>query len=296
MRLIESAKGLEAAKDGSYPVVLISPGQGSSGYYHEEVIREYAPEAFPKGTHVYLDHLKEGETRSVERLLGTLIEDTVVDESGQAINRFKPLSKHAEWIEEVRGAVGLSVSVRGTGREDVIDGRKTVVVESLEPHVTNTVDLVSYAGRGGRFLESYLEDANQEDNRTRTEPSAGNTEGTEVMELTDEQIGKIATAVVAQLPQAETPSEPQTVADPEDRAAAVEATVKVESAEISASLKAKLIEGIKAGDYDVDQRIADDIALREEIRTELTESLGAGAGASALNESAKDDTYEIEGW
>src|SRR5690349_5992637 len=67
------------AADGSFEVVLIAPGQGSSGYYSEEVIRDYAPTAWPKGTHVYLDHLKEGETRSPERLLGALVEDTVID-------------------------------------------------------------------------------------------------------------------------------------------------------------------------------------------------------------------------
>lgn len=298
MRLIEDAKRLEADKDGSYPVVLISPGQGSSGFYTEEVIREYAPAALPKGSHVYLDHLKEGETRTPERLLGTLIEDTQVDEEGNAVNRFKPLSKHAEWIEEVRPHVGLSISVHGTGREEVIDGRKTVVVETLDPHITNTVDLVSYAGRGGRFLESYLEEAIQDSKPNPAETSAGTEEGKNSMELTAEQISALATAIAGQLPQANVePPEPQIVADPEDRTAAIEATLKVESAEISKSVKDRLIEGIKAGNYEVDAVIAETVALREEIKTELTESLGAGVGSSAAGDGAgAGNDYEIKGW
>lgn len=300
-RFIESVGGkLRASDDGTFPIALITPGQGSSGYYREEVIRAHAPEAFPAGTHVYLDHLKEGETRSPERLLGHLTEETVVDEDGTAHNRFKPLKKHREWIEEIAPLVGFSVSVVGTAVEGEIDGRKTAIVESLEPHVTNTVDIVSYAGRGGKFLESFVEEANQKE-RTQSETSAGTTEGNESM--TEEQIAALGAAIAAALaPKFEAleaavaPASEETVAPEADRAEAIAATLAVESADISKETKERLIEGIKAGNYDIEGEIAHEKALRESIRAELVETMGAGVGASALNEGLGEDDYKVKGW
>lgn len=288
---------IKPAADGSYPVVLISPGQGSSGYYREEVIADYAPAAFPKGTHVYLDHLKEGETRTPEKLLGTLIEDTVVNESGEAVNRFKPLKKHAEWIEEVRGVVGMSVSVRGDGRPGEINGVNTLIVESLDPHITNTVDLVSYAGRGGRFLESYLEEAlaaDQEDTH-QSEPLAEHRKDNETMAL-EEQVADLIESVkglVAKIDARE--SKDETPDADADRAAAVAAVVAVESADISDATKARLTEGIKAGNYDVDSVIEAEKALREEIRAEFEARTLEEAGASAAN-GGNSDLTDVKGW
>lgn len=285
--LVENAPSgsIKAANDGSYPVVLITPGQGASGYYREEVIADYAPIAFPKGTHVYMDHLKEGETRSPEKLLGTLVEETTVNADGEAVNRFKPLSKHAEWIEEVRPFVGMSVSVRGDGRPGEIDGRKTLIVESLDPHVTNTVDLVSYAGRGGRFLESYLEEANAaEDPKPNSSNLEESTEGNDTtMAITEEAFNALVESVsgiVAKIAVIESAVAPATTADTDDRAAVIAAVRAVESAEISDATKARLTEGIEAGNLDVAAAIASEVALREEIRAELEAKQLEEAGAS----------------
>lgn len=303
--LIENAPSgsLKASEDGAYPVVLITPGQGSSGYYHEEVIRDYAPVAFPKGTHVYLDHLKEGETRSPERLLGTLIEDTVVNESGEAVNRFKPLSKHADWVEEVRPYVGLSVAVRGDGRRGEIDGRQTLIVESLEPHVTNTVDMVSFAGRGGRFLESYLEEALASDEDTNRTPAslAESTEGNETTMALEEKVDALTSLVEGLVAKfdaresAEAEAQAQADAASADRQAIVEAVRAVETADISDSTKARLVEGITKGNLDVADAIEQEKVLREEIRNEYA-NLIESAGASASNGGAATDDLNVQGW
>jgi hypothetical protein len=295
---------LSPAKGDTYPVVLITPGQGTSGYYREDVIREYAPEAFPKGTHVYLDHLKEGEQRTPEKLLGYLTEDTVVNEQGEAINQFKPLKKHREWIEEIRGVVGLSVAVAGEGSPTIIDGRQTLMVESLTPSVTNTVDLVSYAGRGGRFLESYLQEANSadiEDERTQSDPQPGSRKEIETMAISEEQVTALVESVeslVAALTESKTPAEKSVDEIAEDRKAAVAAVKAVESADISDETKAALIEGIEAGDYDVAPAIEREKALTESIRARLEEQILTEAGASAkgnLTESASEPVA-VKGW
>lgn len=295
--MIGSSISSGPAEDGSYAVVLISPGQGSSGYYHESVIADYAPLAFPKSTHVYLDHLKEGETRSPEKLLGTLVEETTVNEAGEAVNRFKPLSKHAEWVEEVRPFVGMSVSVRGDGRQGEVNGLQTIIVESLDPHITNTVDLVSYAGRGGRFLESFLDEANASGEidpsvTVVTDPLKEN----DTMAISEEQVTALVESVTALVAKIDARESAQETPDADvDRVAAVDAIVAVESADISDATKARLIEGIKAGVYDVNPTIEAEKTLREEIRAELEAKQLEEAGASANAGDGKIDLTP-KGW
>lgn len=289
--------------DGSYPIVLITPGQGTSGYYHEEIIRDYAPGAFPRGTHVYLDHLKEGESRTPAKLLGTLVEDTTVNEDGEAINRFKPFSKHAEWIEEVKPFVGFSVAVAGEGRKGEVNGRQTLIVEALTPSITNTVDLVSYAGRGGRFLESFLDEANslEEEKRNQPDPQAGSRKENETMTYSEEQINALVegvNALVAKLTE-QTPEPKGAEEAAEERFAAIEAVRAVESADIAEATKARLLEGIKAGNYDVAGAIEAEVNLRKELREELEAQILHEAGASArgnLTESADKADYTVSGW
>lgn len=291
----------EPAADGTFEVVLIAPGQGSSGYYSEEVIREHAATAWPKGTHVYLDHLKEGETRTPEKLLGALVEDTRIDPAtGEAKNRFKPLTKHREWIEEVRPYVGLSISASGDGRMDTIDGRETLVVESLAPHITNTVDIVSYAGRGGKFLESYLEEANQVAHEvassTQHETSGGTVKGNDTM-TTEEKLDKLTSVVeslVAKIDAQETAKVEEADASTKfeaDREAVLKAAKAVADSDATASVKEELFEGIKAGNYDVDAALDRAKKFREEVlasvgAVSLTEAgASATAGASTVTEA-----------
>lgn len=274
-----------ADEDGSYPIVLITPGQGSSGYYREEVIRDFAPGAFPKGTHVYLDHIEEGESRSPEKLLGYLTEDTTVNENGEAVNRFKPLSKYREWVDEVKSLVGFSVSVAGEGRPGEVQGRQTVIVESLLPSVTNTVDIVSFAGRGGRFLESFLEAAHAEfGDDPQPDPQTGHRKENEDMAVSEEQFNALVESVeslVAAFAESRTPEPKGEDAAAEDRKAAIAAVRAVESADISAATKAVLIEGIEAGNYDVQPAIDREVALRESLREEIEAQILTEAGASA---------------
>lgn len=300
----------EVAEDGTFPVTLIAPGQGSTAFYTEEVIAEYAPTAWPKGTHVYLDHLKEGETRTPEKLLGALVEDTKIDpETGEARNRFKPLSKHRDWIEEVRPYVGLSISASGEGRRETIDGRETVFAESIDYSITNTVDIVSYAGRAGRFLESFLEEANESDplkrglekgngtmavedkldQLTSTVASlVGKFEARESAELEAKQAQEAAEKAVVDAEQVEKDAA-------EDRNKAIEATKAVAESDAPASLKEELYAGIAEGKYDITESLEKHKKLREEWLAEAGAFNFREAGASAAN--AAEVTSDIpNGW
>lgn len=298
----ESESGtLEAPRsNGTYPVTLITPGLGSTAYYSESVIAEHAPTAFPKGTHVYLNHSATGP--SPDKLLGTLIEDTTIHEDGSARNVFKPLKHWAEFIDAVHEHTGLSINALGDAHKEFMDGREVVVADTIDYRRGNSVDLVSFAGReGSGFTESLFQEALAavEVPNVQPEPSASGKEKKDnKMELTEAAWNGLTAKVdgiVALLESAtvapKAPTEDEKAAD---RAAAVAATRLVESAEVPASVKTRLIESINAGNYDVEPEIKATVALREELKTELKESgyvVGAAGAGAAGAEAPK-----INGW
>lgn len=298
------APGL-TGNDGTYEVTLLTPGQGASAFYTEELVARDAPVAFPKGTHVYLDHLEEGERRTTQKLVGTLVEDTTIREhDGAAINRLKPFKHWAEFVEEVRESIALSISANGTSNESVVNGRKVKMAESLTYSPTNTVDIVPWGGRQGAGFNESLQAALEADIDDQPESSAtGEThEGTK-MELSAEAITAIASAVSQavgdKLTEALKPA-PVEKDENADRLATVAAVKAVESAEVPASVKARLTEGIANGSLDLDAitaTIAETLVLREEIKVEVetkfneSRVIGAGGSAGAVVEATK-----VKGW
>lgn len=297
------------SSDGTYPVVLLTPGQGATAYYSEEVVRRDAPEAFPRGTHIYLNHLQEGETRTPEKLLGTLVEDTTIRESdGAAVNRFKPLKRWAEFVDEVKSHVGLSINAGGTARLGMMDGRSTKIAESIQYHRTNSVDLVSYPGReGSGFTESatnLIEEAFEDfrESSVQPEPSAsGEPKGNKMAEIDEkvaqslsESISSLATLVESLKPAPKAEGEPKEVDIDAERAKVVDALKAVESAEVSASVKDRLVEGIKAGNYDVAGEIAREVALREEYKAEFEQKFNESAAGAKGAEGGGAPV--VKGW
>lgn len=300
---VESVAGaLEASSDGTYPVTLLTPGMGSSAFYSESVIKRDAPSAFPKGTHVYLTHSREatGEPNP-EKLLGILAMDTTIRESdGAAVNRFKPMKRWADFIEDVHEHVGLSICAGGSATIGTMDGKQVKMAESIAYHVSNSVDMVSYPGRAGSgFVESafarYAEDV-------QTEPSApGKQENGNKMPITEEQFNELtesvkalATLVESALPKAPAAEELDAA---KDRKAAVEATRIVEAAKLPDETKTALIEGIAEGNYEVEAEIAKVTSLREslkaEVEAEFKESQGVVGAAGAGGAS---EPVTVKGW
>jgi hypothetical protein len=137
--------------------VLITPGKGSSGIYTEKTLRESGPIAFPKGTHSYVDHPShEGEVRSPKNLIGVLATDALYEEGVGLTAEIEVMPHWREFVEAVAPHTGLSIYAMGDGKYND-DGE--VVVESLIPHVQNSVDLVSYAGRPGSQMADKLYEA-----------------------------------------------------------------------------------------------------------------------------------------
>lgn len=290
---------VEAAKDGTYPVTLLTPGLGASAYYSEAVVSAYAPKAFPKGTHVYLTHQRgEGGEPDPDRLLGSLVEDTVIRESdGAATNRFKPIRKYADFVEDVHKIVGLSIAARGNSHIGMVEGKQVRIADTIDPHIANTVDMVSYPGRAG---SGFVESAFATHTDVHPEPSAAGEMKEGNAMAVEEEVGKLTESITAlvslvesRLPQAPAPKDADAEADLKS---AIAATRIVESADISDDLKTKLIEGIEAGNYDVqsviDERVALKESLREEVKAEFKESGFAGATGSG----GGSEPATVKGW
>lgn len=156
----EATRALEATavadKPGRFLITLITPGQGSSGYYPTECLEAAGADAiFAAGTHMYLDHPSETEKydrpeRSVRDLGAVLTEDAYWN--GEAlVAEAQAFSQHRGLLEEMKDFIGVSIRASADVEESGPKGRTIKKIVAAE-----SVDFVTRAGRGGSFqlLES----------------------------------------------------------------------------------------------------------------------------------------------
>lgn len=152
------------AKPGKnkWRVKIIQAGWGSSGYYGPEVLSEYGPKVFKSGTKVYMNHPSLSEEsdrpeRDVHELAGKLV-GTPVFKEGALYGDIQFYSHYAPIIAEMAEDVGLSIRAYGEARMGEADGREGPIIEALVENPLTSVDVVTVAGAGGKFislLESY---------------------------------------------------------------------------------------------------------------------------------------------
>ncbi len=143
-------------------IKVIESGWGSSGYYPAEMLAEYGPQVFTKGTKVFMNHPGISEAsdrpeRDVNQLAGKLVSDAQFDGSG-LIAEVEFYSHFAPIIKEMAGDVGLSIRAMGDSRLGEAEGRQGPIIESMVADPLTSVDVVTVAGAGGKFLsllESY---------------------------------------------------------------------------------------------------------------------------------------------
>jgi hypothetical protein len=166
-RIVEATKGkVESKGKGIFLLKIINEGHGSSGYYSRELLENYGPAVFTKGTLSYANHSTMEELnagRDINKIVGKLNSDAYVaeDEDGKAAlyAEYKVRPEWVDFVEEYKDSIGASIFVSGEFTEGEVDGIKTNIVESLDaddPY--KSVDLVAAAGRGGkveRVLEAY---------------------------------------------------------------------------------------------------------------------------------------------
>lgn len=171
-QISEATTVLEATavdgKPGRLLIGIISPGQGSSGYYSPEVLEAAATDkVFPAGTHMHFDHPTESDKsdrpeRSVLTVGAVLKEDARWDDNlqqlvGEAAIIDGPYKGLLE-DETFQSAIGVSIRASAEVSEGEINGRRTTIIDRLLESNSNSVDFVTHAGRGGSIL-SVLESA-----------------------------------------------------------------------------------------------------------------------------------------
>lgn len=279
--------GFEATSSkNKWRVKVIESGWGSSGYYPSEMLKEYGPKVFTKGTKVFMNHpsvleASDRPERDVHQLAGKLVSDAVFQE-GALYADVKFYSHYAPIISEMYEDVGLSIHALGTTTIGEAEGREGPIVESLVADALTSVDVVTVAGAGGKFI-SLLESYKAKDEFTELDESI--TEGNESMITKDEFEAAIAdlktTLVEALSPlresisvlvEAATPAETEEVAEEETpELDPVEVAEKFNESGLPKIALQRVAEALKseANTKSVDELIADEKAYASSIRESI---------------------------
>ena len=184
----------ELKEAAEYPVKLMSPGRGSSGYYPEDVVKRDGPKIFKKDTQMFWNHATEAEEAdrpegSLNNLAAVLTSDAKYKELGPdgpgLYANAKVFGDYVDKVKEMGKHIGLSIRAGGT-RDDMAkgpDGRPGVITALKQ---AQSVDFVTKAGRDGKILF--------------TEAARGASEGEEMDEATIQRVVEAAvTKAVAPL-------------------------------------------------------------------------------------------------
>lgn len=163
---INESLGFEAnpTSGKKWSAKIIESGWGSSGYYPADMLRTYGPVVFKKGTKVFMNHPSVSEAhdrpeRDVNNLIGRLSSDAVFNEADGSLRSTIEFYSHvAPVIREMWEDVGLSIHAYGEAKVGEAEGREGPIIERLVADPLTSVDVVTVAGAGGKFLsllESY---------------------------------------------------------------------------------------------------------------------------------------------
>ena len=271
-RLVE-ASTLEL-KGSKYRVRLITEGQGSSGFYAAEMLKECGPTAFPAGTFLYFNH-QSPDKRDVRDAFGVLAEDAIFEDDTKGLWADADIFEtHREVVKSLSPYADLSIEAAGE-----LDENDNVTEISASPW--NAVALVPRGGRDGK-MAAILESAGY-DNLNNNETQRKD-EG-----MTPEDIQKIVEAVSAALaPQFTALTEVLKPAVEEDKDAVdpLEVSEALVEAGLPKSARARVMESVKGG-----AAVADAIATEKTYIEEISKE---AAPKGRIVESAFDAT--VGGW
>lgn len=244
MKLLAESSSSTLTKNGKrWKATLAVPGMGSSGFYSEEVLKEYGPLALAPGAKAFIDH---DSTRSPKDMIGVYPDGAWWDEeTGTLVGELEVFPHWSDFVEAVGPHAGLSIYMMG---ETDSDGNVTALI----PDQMNGVDLVSYPGLAGSGLvEKLYESAKAalatEDSHTDVE----DTENTEGMDMDRDELltilegfkEEIINAMMDEMkPAMEDISVEEEATDVADMAAVAEAAI---DAGIPAELRAEIYESVK---------------------------------------------------
>lgn len=289
-------------------IKVIEAGWGSSGYYGAEMLKEYGPGVFAAGTKVFMNHPSTSESndrpeRDVHQLAGKLISDAIFMEDGLFAD-VEFYSHYAPIIREMSGDVGLSIHALGNATIGEAEGREGPIIESLVADPLTSVDVVTVAGAGGKFI-SLLESYKREDSLTEVEESE--TEGNG-MSITKEEFEAAVADLkeafvealsplreqVSVLVEAATPAETDTVEDEAVALNPVDVAEKFNESGLPKVALQRVSEVLKSetNTKTVDELIEDEKAyaesIKESLATTATEFVGVVHEAGQVSNPANE--------
>ena len=242
--LSESSSGALTKNGKRWQAVLAVPGQGSSGFYSESVLKEFGPVALAPGAKAFIDH---DSVRSPKDMIGIYPDGAWWDDDkGALVGELEVFPHWQDFVEAVGPHAGLSIYMMGE-----TDSEGNVV--ALHPDRMNGVDLVSYPGlMGSGLVEKLYESAHRaglgtEDPATDVQ-DAKITEGIqmekeELLTILEGFKEEITAAVIESVtPAEEEESTEEEVTEVADMAAVAEAAI---DAGIPAELRAEIYEAAK---------------------------------------------------
>lgn len=149
--------------DGTIAVKIIGPGWSRNGrYYSESLLRECAGR-YTAGTKDFWNHpgnakLKEQPSGDLNELASVMVEDArYLDEADEGAfkgaglyTRVRPFGDYRDRIVEMAPWIGMSHRVNGKQKPGEAEGRRGMLVESIDDVVS--VDYVATPAAGGAVL------------------------------------------------------------------------------------------------------------------------------------------------
>lgn len=283
INLRESVAEAPVKKGDRYRVIIARPGQGSSGFYSEELFRRDAQKLIPAGAQAFINH---GE-RDPEKMVGVYPDGGYFDEAEKAVVGDLQVFEHWKaWMAEVAPHVGVSLYALGNADEE---GRVTEILE--DPY--NGADIVARAGLQGSKIDKLYESAvaagsDKEPTVTVAEDERNKLMEKEILDALNSVKDSLA-ALVADKVQKEAEAA-QVEADEKAIQTAVEhydAAVKmVTDAELFESQRESILAAAKKGE-DVTGLVEAAKLVREEAVKAVTEQAAqGGADGVVLGESS----------
>lgn len=283
INLRESVAEAPVKKGDRYRVIIARPGQGSSGFYSEELFRRDAQKLIPAGAQAFINH---GE-RDPEKMVGVYPDGGYFDEAEKAVVGDLQVFEHWKaWMAEVAPHVGVSLYALGNADEE---GRVTEILE--DPY--NGADIVARAGLQGSKIDKLYESAvaagsDKEPTVTVAEDERNKLMEKEILDAINSVKDSLA-ALVADKVQKEAETA-QVEADEKAIQTAVEhydAAVKmVTDAELFESQRESILAAAKKGE-DVTGLVEAAKLVREEAVKAVTEQAAqGGADGVVLGESS----------
>lgn len=289
-------------------VRLITEGAGSTGIYTKEALQGSFAEAFPIGTHMYIDHASESE--QWDRPEGTLTKlAAVIAETPYWSDSPEPgmyatvevLEQWAPFIEQVSDIIGVSIhcGAQLAQTDDVVTAEDVPpVIEAFIPSPVNSVDFVTVPGAGGRLVEA-LESFKKRNaimgssNKHNSERKRMDKEFKEALEALDTKLSALVEALADKAKKKDEEDEEdakKAKEEEEDKAKkAKEAILALTDSDLPEVSRVRVAEAIARG-YDAKAILDRETKLVESIR----ESLSGGFAPEHVPSGKSADDFEAE--